>query len=824
MALSNIQLYKIQALLSEQLKNYENIAQKFKSCLDLHLHGNNMKNTDDKAIMDIIDILQHEAENVARLELRMAIVAPMKAGKSTIINALIGDNILPTRGSAMTTLPTEIAFHKETACPTLILTKEGIDLIMKLQHRIQLYLKSTKSSVEEIFHNQTQLVKIAVDIFGSKTGCYFIPLANTTGLNQIQQTLTFINDLVRIYLILSKKEDSDLKDVSLKPLLQKSIRLEVPAGSLRYENINDTETSVGNLTIVDTPGPNEASASQELQEIVRGELQKAAIVILVLNFTTMGTETDQEIFEEVDAIREANVDNDCIYVIVNKVDQRRKGDMSKDDVKKFIATRYQIEEKTNQPSDKRIFEMKAVHCLVLRRFFREIKEFENSNQSIEIKKLTTVEELTNELYKFEVDEDERDLEQLRKDAKNMWKHAGFEEFTECAISDLIKKIAPRSIISALNICFRNGNKLHEQITLRQTLLDASVKSLENESEQLQLDCDKLTKLRNENLIKLDEECTKLGKQIDGEMKIALDRCEALTAELFRKDTWQSNFDLGRYYAKRTFGTGLILGGILTGVVVTGGVLGIVGAAVAGVAGSTVLQNTDDTKSFANEDEAKKFIDALREEVNGLCYQVYKSLRDKIDSICSNINNSLLKYLVATTSDIVNKANERLNKNFKIELTSLEKIEIQIAKIDINVDASIQKYRPLWGYLLIGRKSRISPEEESQVSDIKLCMSRTEIKKICTGFIENNMKMLQEEINKNYKEELRKTFHSHFDNLHALFQEYKDRMTETLSAKKISKDKQKQFSTDLEMILTDVKTEAVNVKKLANELNIKIKDV
>ncbi len=51
--------------------------------------------------------------NVKELKLRMAIVAPMKAGKSTIINAIVGQEILPSRNAAMTTLPTEIIFSAE---------------------------------------------------------------------------------------------------------------------------------------------------------------------------------------------------------------------------------------------------------------------------------------------------------------------------------------------------------------------------------------------------------------------------------------------------------------------------------------------------------------------------------------------------------------------------------------------------------------------------------------------------------------------------------------------------------------------------------------
>jgi hypothetical protein len=80
-------------------------------------------------------------QNVKDLELRMAVVAPMKAGKSTIINAIVGQELLPSRNAAMTTLPTAIIFNKEAQEPTLKLTSEIISVFQEsylgLQQKIQ---------------------------------------------------------------------------------------------------------------------------------------------------------------------------------------------------------------------------------------------------------------------------------------------------------------------------------------------------------------------------------------------------------------------------------------------------------------------------------------------------------------------------------------------------------------------------------------------------------------------------------------------------------------------------------------------------------------
>ncbi|NJK53246.1 MAG: hypothetical protein HC936_11345 [Leptolyngbyaceae cyanobacterium SU_3_3] len=65
--------------------------------------------------------ISEHIENTTRLELRLAIVAPTNAGKSTILNAIAGQEYLPSRGTAMTAIPTEVVFDPKIDTPTLIL-------------------------------------------------------------------------------------------------------------------------------------------------------------------------------------------------------------------------------------------------------------------------------------------------------------------------------------------------------------------------------------------------------------------------------------------------------------------------------------------------------------------------------------------------------------------------------------------------------------------------------------------------------------------------------------------------------------------------------
>lgn len=825
MNLTTLQLYEYQASLRELLKQYETINDKVKKCVDFHLHNDRVDGDANKLFNNIMNSIKQEIKNIDKFELRMAVVAPMKSGKSTIINALVGDNILPTRGNAMTTLPTEVVFNRDSDQPTLVLTDDAIVLFVQFQNEIRRHMN--QEDVEDLLENQSHLVQIAYDIIQSERHPFFRPLNYTIELKNIQATLTIINDLIRIFLIVSGKRQNIFHNVSLKPFLEKNIRLEVPVAYLCDEYLKDIHISIGSLTIVDTPGPNEAAASEELREIVREELQKAALIVLVLNFTSMGTEADQKIYEDILSIREANVDSDCIYVIVNKVDQRRKNDMKKDDVKKFIATKYKISEKTNEPSDRRIFEMKAVHCLTFRRFMKELEDLKKTNAPLLLKHMATGQYLVKELYPFhESDEDEEiGLDRLCIDATRMWKSAGLKEFIEGPINDLFKKLAPRSLQSALNVCFRTGNQLRSDVNNRRKLLNESKEELEKECENIQNDCNEIAKVEEKNRQKLRNTLTEVREKIDEIMKKVLDKYEQQPVSVSQKAAQELSAETKKYYWRNTFGTGLIVGGLIAATIISGGSAALAVAAITAgtTTGTTIIRNTDDDKKFESKEEARKFLDNLNEEIYQSCKTMYDSVRNEIEELCKTANLVLGAHIKGTTSDIIGKANERLQKKFNIELIPLETLTNETTKVEINIEHAIQKYRPLWGYSLFGRKAEVSIEEEivSEVTDIKLQISRKELTNICIKSVNHYIETFRKNIDKHFNEVLVKTFESYFEKLNAYVRDYKEQVLDTLHKKTVSKEKQEQYNSALKMILEEIETTYTNLQRMANELGINL---
>jgi GTPase SAR1 family protein len=183
--------------------------------------------------------------NVEDLALRMAIVAPMKAGKSTIINAIIGQELLPSRNAAMTTLPTEIIFDAERREPILTLSPQILavfqETLLALKRQITALEGQAPEKIAQYPHLLPLLERIQAMVVVS------IP-AETAGREQIIKTLADLNDIIRLCSVFDPLAD---------PL---GHLMEVPRIYTPFLRADITEQSnkLGNLVIIDTPGPNEA--------------------------------------------------------------------------------------------------------------------------------------------------------------------------------------------------------------------------------------------------------------------------------------------------------------------------------------------------------------------------------------------------------------------------------------------------------------------------------------------------------------------------------------------------------------------------------------
>ncbi|CAF3061779.1 unnamed protein product, partial [Rotaria sp. Silwood2] len=92
--------------------------------------------------VDYIQDIRDAIEKLDQLQIKVPIIASSKAGKSTIINALIGGDFLPTRANPMTAFPTKVIIKLEQSpsndvpLAELLLDKETVKGLQTLQSSV----------------------------------------------------------------------------------------------------------------------------------------------------------------------------------------------------------------------------------------------------------------------------------------------------------------------------------------------------------------------------------------------------------------------------------------------------------------------------------------------------------------------------------------------------------------------------------------------------------------------------------------------------------------------------------------------------------------
>ena len=597
-------------------------------------------NSGDRRCAAHSESIENEITKVKNLELRMAIVAPMKAGKSTIINAIVGQDILPSRNTAMTTLPTEIVFSKEVTEPKLKLRYDGADTfdVLKrswgsLKGKIrEIGLNQAKESTKDYPHLQYLLEEVAGNPERS-----FVP--ETSGTEFIQTSLTKLNDLVRLCSVLMPS-DNTLMSLPAVP------RLEVPPSStLKLEGI-------GKLVFVDTPGPNEAG-DLKLDVVVKRQLDASSIVLLVLDFTQLNTEASEKVKSDVDEVAKIK-GLESIYVLINKIDQRKEKGMTKEQVLEFVNSKFGIEASTD-----RVFEISASRAAYASNFWNEKKKGFTNPQDMK-----TSDALGGQYYgdswrkKFQKKVDMADMEEA---ATDVWSESGFAEFSEKAIAALMAQAAPLTLFNALYNVRKRLEALQESINVQKNAFGKDIQTLQGQIAALERDLTILVDCQN----RLKTQVKTLAKTLEKDLsKSLLDMKE------------QSNRELKKIFADREFGE--------AGLVKKFGI----GISRMATLFSGVTYQGSGSIEFKSQSEADSFIEgataSARDIVNNLMSNAREDALKQIKKSRQNIESLLKK----ETKPIIEQAQRRLKEQFNVSLQLpdiFDDVELE-QNISLNVSA------------------------------------------------------------------------------------------------------------------------------------------
>lgn len=724
------------------------------------------------------------SRNVKKLELMMAIVAPMKAGKSTIVNAIVGQEILPSRNSAMTTLPTKIVFNAELSQPTLKLNSAILSVfqetLLALQEKIQTL------GTQEIQKKIAQYPHL-VDLLKQIQDPESLPIrARTSGREEIVKALMAVNDIIRLCSLIEPSKD---------PLSQ---LLEVPYIETPFWRSQKTDRPemLGNLVIVDTPGPNEAGENLRLAAVVADQLKKSSMVLIVLDFTQLKTEAAEQVKKDVQQVIDLR-GKENLYILVNKVDQRRESDMTSEQVQQFIAAEFGISN-----SDNRVFEVSARRAFSAANFMQELEQYPN----IALTQMPTARLLAQEVFGIDWEEELEDatVEEIQKKAHRLWQKSGFDPFLKKVVKALMEHAAPRCIKSALNLSRSRLLELQDDVKLRSSAISQDAEKLQSEVRALEADLQRLelchSRLKEVNIAKaqLHQNLNDILQALTIEAKVSLETF--FVQEEYHRADLLKKMDIK---ARELF-------------LINIGEFELFPKWISGKIKSKLEFKSSGLFEFHSTAEAEEFVEHAVTYARQRADKLLESVREQTEKEIELARTDMMIFLEQETKPIIEGACTRLNKAFQVNL-SLPQLSL-VSSEDINIvkprvkrqsrlieqgyEEVVTNKREWWhwfGLVPVEVKEKVKlPKKVENYYTISLKQLVTQINQS----IEINIDSINMGLNKYLDEDFQQQIDTFFEQLDTYLRNYRDSLSQAQVDQKLSLEEKERLVEELSCLLPE----------------------
>ncbi|EKP2417081.1 dynamin family protein [Escherichia coli] len=444
---------------------------------------------DKQKALKRIEELEGEQIKNARREMVLAVVGTMKAGKSTTINAIVGQEILPNRNRPMTSVPTLIRHVPEKTEPVLHL--EHIQPVRNLLITLQEKLATPAGQQVAQSLQQTGDTRELLDILADD-----VWLKNEYhGEDEIFTGLASLNDLVRLAAAMGTEFPFDeYAEVQKLPVID-----------VAFSHLVGMDACQGTLTLLDTPGPNEAGQPQ-MEMMMRDQLQKASAVLAVMDYTQMNSKADEEVRKELNAI--ADVSAGRLFVLVNKFDEKDRNGDGADAVRQKVPAMLN----SDVLPASRVYPGSSRQAYLANRALHELRK----NGALPVDE-AWVDDFIREAFGPMVEEDDwKDSTKVNKKAEKLWNISLIDQLITEVIQSSHSRAAALAVDSAAAKLMQNAENVSEYLSLRHQGLQQSIQSLQVHITSLLADIQEIEKCQN---------------QVTGDVKIAMDNINTKTREL-----------------------------------------------------------------------------------------------------------------------------------------------------------------------------------------------------------------------------------------------------------------------------------------------------
>ncbi|WP_400223485.1 dynamin family protein [Escherichia coli] len=444
---------------------------------------------DKQKALKRIEELEGEQIKTARREMVLAVVGTMKAGKSTTINAIVGQEILPNRNRPMTSVPTLIRHVPGKTEPVLHL--EHIQPVRNLLSTLQEKLATPAGQQVAQTLQQTgdtrELLDILTDDGWLKNEYH--------GEEEIFTGLASLNDLVRLAAAMGTEFPFDeYAEVQKLPVID-----------VEFSHLVGMDACQGTLTLLDTPGPNEAGQPQ-MEVMMRDQLQKASAVLAVMDYTQMNSKADEDVRKELNAI--ADVSAGRLFVLVNKFDEKDRNGDGADAVRQKVPAMLN----SDVLPASRVYPGSSRQAYLANRALHELRK----NGTLPVDE-AWVDDFVREAFgRMKKDYVCKDSELATEGATDLWECSLIDQLITEVILSSHSRAAALAVDSAAAKLMQNAENISEYLSLRHQGLMQSIQSLQAHITSLLEDI---------------REIADCQEQVTADVRMAMEEIDARTREL-----------------------------------------------------------------------------------------------------------------------------------------------------------------------------------------------------------------------------------------------------------------------------------------------------
>ncbi|EEY8626262.1 hypothetical protein E9L31_004972, partial [Escherichia coli] len=331
------------------------------------------------------------------------------------------------------------------------------------------------------------------------------------GEDEIFTGLASLNDLVRLAAAMGTEFPFDeYAEVQKLPVID-----------VAFSHLVGMDACQGTLTLLDTPGPNEAGQPQ-MEMMMRDQLQKASAVLAVMDYTQMNSKADEEVRKELNAI--ADVSAGRLFVLVNKFDEKDRNGDGADAVRQKVPAMLN----SDVLPASRVYPGSSRQAYLANRALHELRK----NGALPVDE-AWVDDFIREAFGPMVEEDDwKDSTKVNKKAEKLWNISLIDQLITEVIQSSHSRAAALAVDSAAAKLMQNAENVSEYLSLRHQGLQQSIQSLQAHITSLLADIQEI------------EECQ---NQVTGDVRMAMEDINTKTGELLTKVCASLEEELNDYF-------------------------------------------------------------------------------------------------------------------------------------------------------------------------------------------------------------------------------------------------------------------------------------